>query len=875
MPASGTISNYHLLVSGLLMKPSAVMLIDLENFYCSREDYCRSGYDRARFGHDLDKLLGFAREMVDGLPFTVRRAYADFNTVRYAAGAPPQHYLRNIPDELLRQGVEPVQVFRLSRGSGGRGSKNAADMRMAMDATALLAGTGNVEHFVLVTGDADFIPVILELKRNGHTVSVIGVTGATNELIQRFVDNFELFEDLVAAEEVETRTRELAHVGDGLARVKEAVHTLLTRSHPLRFAAVKPLLSKELGHPFDPGDFGCDTTGEFLRKFQKELEVEIRPMANDQEIDLPGAVPSANGSSGVKGVVRPAERKAEKPPPAPPEPHSAAHYQHLLSGRGTTGAVKIPAVPWSALVWSCDTLTDLLAPPDGAPARSIELLPKLVKAAEAASIPELVKHVRMLYPTLRAGLPTPGEDGIYSLPAETLAEHVRRDVLRYIAEVLTERLETNAVAGAIRADSLAAALHPGPATAQAVADVTLALAPVDPILEPPAPPTPLTADGFHSPAMYAKLLRAGGAKGSDTETFKIQIAPWPSVERVCDDAFALLSPTAHGKPMPSAQLVARLIDAGKALGVDKYDQHVRRALVLLRLANILYEDNGAVVMHPDLTDAWEVSAFALKFVLELLQMRLEERDVRDPIRAHAFVIAVEAGPHSERLMTTVAPAIAAMYDEAPAEIFELPPELPDDEEIAAVDAPVAVALPEEVAATSMERSQTQFDDEDSETEDKPVVPAPAEAASPEPAGGQEPFSLDDAPLTEVIAAVPVIDSPLAELSVDSEVELAGPIVPDPAAGPLSGLLGYVDVATITREAMAAAVIDLAPPSARHKIAVPREPEPLPRADDDALAVDWLSDDDPLRPFAAPASAIYKIKSRTEPAPHPPAPPEHA
>src|SRR4051812_1264344 len=112
------------------MKSSAVLLIDLENFYCSREDHCRTGYDRTRFAHDLDKLLAYAREITDPVPFTVRRAYADFNSVRYVAGAPPHHYLRNVPDELLRQGVEPVQVFRLSKGTG-RASKNAADMRMA------------------------------------------------------------------------------------------------------------------------------------------------------------------------------------------------------------------------------------------------------------------------------------------------------------------------------------------------------------------------------------------------------------------------------------------------------------------------------------------------------------------------------------------------------------------------------------------------------------------------------------------------------------------------------------------------------------------------------------------------------------------------
>ena len=42
------------------------------------------------------------------------------------------------------------------------------------------------------------------------------------------------------------------------AAVSTAMHRLLARSHPLRFAAVKPLLSKELGHAFDPALFGCD-----------------------------------------------------------------------------------------------------------------------------------------------------------------------------------------------------------------------------------------------------------------------------------------------------------------------------------------------------------------------------------------------------------------------------------------------------------------------------------------------------------------------------------------------------------------------------------------------------------------------------------------
>src|SRR5215207_966825 len=392
------------------MKPSAVLLIDLENFYCSREDYCRNGpapnYDRGRFGYDLERLLAFTRAMTADrtttaeLPFTVKRAYADFNVVRYLAGAPPQHYLRQLPEEILSQGVEPVQVFRLSRGG-----KNAADMRMAMDATSLLFSAQHVEHFVLVTGDADFIPVILELKRHGRTVSVIGVTGATSPKIQRFVDNFELFEDLLAAEEVEARSGEQTTTGDLLLQVAGAVQRLLARSQPLRFAAVKPLLSKELGHPFDPGLFGCDTTGDFLRNHQAALGVVIRQGQHDSEICLAGAVVNGtNGGNGSRATARPTPKPPSKPA-AGPEPHTAAHYRRLLAtprSSATDREGKVYGVPWSALVWACDAIVPLLIPPTGEPTHTTKLQPKLVTASDGTAIPDIVKHVRLFYPTLRA-----------------------------------------------------------------------------------------------------------------------------------------------------------------------------------------------------------------------------------------------------------------------------------------------------------------------------------------------------------------------------------------------------------------------------------------------------------------------------------------
>lgn len=650
------------------MKPSAVLLIDLENFYCSREDYCRAGqpYDRTRFAADLDKLLMFARSMTENLPFTVKRAYADFNASRYITGAAPQYYLRQLPDELLQQGVEPVQVFRLSRGGGGRGSKNAADMRMAMDATSLIATAGHVEHFVLVTGDADFIPVILELKRHGHTVSVIGVTGATSPKIQRFVDNFELFEDLLAAEEVEAQSGELTHAGEEIAQIAVSLQRLLARSRPLRFAAIKPLLSKELGHPFDPGVFGCDTTGEFLRNHHAQLGVVIRQGQHDAEIDLPGSVPDAtNGVPASRKTPRIVTRPPDKPATkvsAQPEPHTAAHYRQLLTG---SREAKVHPVPWSVLVWACDTIVPLLTPPTGEPTHTTRLQPKLVQAAEAASTPELVKHVRLFYPTLRAGLPVQSADGVYSLPEGATGEQVRRSVLSYIGYVLNCRLAESGAAGEILPESLAAVFEPGATLEWSTAEVVAALASPAPVSAPPPTPAPRpTAEEWHTPNGYTKLLKAGGVKGSETESFKVLPVPWPSIERICTDAFAILCPAVGGGPLSRDELNARLIESGKEMYLERYDQHVRRALGILRVAGELIEDGTTISLNPDITAAPDLRNRALAFLLQLLQLRLEEREIYDPIRPDAFVTAIEAGSHTDRLLEEVTPAIAWLYQPA-------------------------------------------------------------------------------------------------------------------------------------------------------------------------------------------------------------------
>lgn len=195
------------------MSRNAALLIDLENFYLARdstsEDSSNEPYD---FVLDLERLVGFARGLVgDTRRLIVRRAYSDFNVWRSLdddpSGRPRREYfLRGVPTILMEQGIEPVQVFRFP--GGGRGaSKNAADMRLAMDASGLI---NEVDFFILVTGDKDFIPLVLELRQRGAYVVGLGAHGSIARTLTAYCDEFHEFEALVAADRQQKKADKIA-----------------------------------------------------------------------------------------------------------------------------------------------------------------------------------------------------------------------------------------------------------------------------------------------------------------------------------------------------------------------------------------------------------------------------------------------------------------------------------------------------------------------------------------------------------------------------------------------------------------------------------------------------------------------------------------
>jgi uncharacterized protein (TIGR00288 family) len=87
----------------------------------------------------------------------IRRAYGDWGSTS----------LKGWKDKLHDFAIRPIQQFSYSTG------KNATDIALVIDAMELLY-TQDLDAFCIASSDADFTPLIMQLKANGHEVYGFG-----------------------------------------------------------------------------------------------------------------------------------------------------------------------------------------------------------------------------------------------------------------------------------------------------------------------------------------------------------------------------------------------------------------------------------------------------------------------------------------------------------------------------------------------------------------------------------------------------------------------------------------------------------------------------------------------------------------------------
>jgi len=103
------------------------------------------------------KVAAILAELAKYGTANIRRAYGDWGS----AG------LKGWKSKLHEFAIRPIQQFSYSTG------KNATDIALVIDAMELLY-TQRLDAFCIASSDADFTPLIMQLKANGHEVYGFG-----------------------------------------------------------------------------------------------------------------------------------------------------------------------------------------------------------------------------------------------------------------------------------------------------------------------------------------------------------------------------------------------------------------------------------------------------------------------------------------------------------------------------------------------------------------------------------------------------------------------------------------------------------------------------------------------------------------------------
>jgi len=196
--------------------------------------------------------------------------------------------------------------------------KNAADIKLAVDAMELAYERGFVSTFVIVSGDSDFTPLVAALRGLNRRVIGIGVKGSTSGLLPPACDEFMFYDRLPGVAEL---TQEPARA-NGAAKAKSSSRSKSTKAKArppgtsddrdlqdlqrtitqtlagLKQSGAEPVLASTLKRAvlrkdptFSESDYGFRAFGELLRQLERNGIVALSDGAasGDPAVDFPAA----------------------------------------------------------------------------------------------------------------------------------------------------------------------------------------------------------------------------------------------------------------------------------------------------------------------------------------------------------------------------------------------------------------------------------------------------------------------------------------------------------------------------------------------------------------------------------------------------------
>lgn len=270
------------------------LFMDFENIYISVRDVYNHN---PNFEYIMEKASDYGRLIVS-------RAYADW--YRY----------QRITNALYANGIEPVYVPTYYYGQDpdkATAIKNSVDIHMVIDVMRMLYTHENIDTFIIVTGDRDFIPLINAIRQLGKECIVVGVAEASSSHLAQSADEFLFYHQL--ADDITPRTSQM----DPYEAVPEAVKLARKRDNVPTFATIKLLLVEMLGE-FDHRKLqGRDGRNynkfkDFMKECERRSLVKIVTTGTVNEVFLPGedTSKSAFGEPEAADTDKKKKKKAKK-----------------------------------------------------------------------------------------------------------------------------------------------------------------------------------------------------------------------------------------------------------------------------------------------------------------------------------------------------------------------------------------------------------------------------------------------------------------------------------------------------------------------------------------------------------------------------------
>lgn len=272
---------------------------------------------------DYENLAIGARDSLGGMKFdfdpiadalaergrvVLRRAYADWSMF----------------DEdrrmLTRNHVELIEIPQRM----GAARKNAADIKMAVDAVEQAFERGYVTTFVICTGDSDFTPLVHKLRELNKRVIGVGVRASTSRMLPPACDEFLFYESLEGVDARRTEPEEPEEVEVEEEAEEQRLEPLISRTLAgLQRSSGETVLASSLKRAllrkdstFSEADYGYRGFGELLSDLASQGVIELSegPAKGDPVVQIAsGGAEEEKAFDLLVTVVRDLEKRSGTP----------------------------------------------------------------------------------------------------------------------------------------------------------------------------------------------------------------------------------------------------------------------------------------------------------------------------------------------------------------------------------------------------------------------------------------------------------------------------------------------------------------------------------------------------------------------------------